>query len=139
MTKKEQIEYLQNSGLYNSSDNNLYYEKRMINSNKTIPISELVERFIKIDKEFRINEPTNWNLRQILRNIDMIIPLEDREYNGEEPVKHNLTVYHEYGDDVTTEKKTIYSCPNCNRNLMHGFERMKYCDECGTKINWGEE
>lgn len=86
MTREEQVKYLQNSGLYNTnSDKDLYYEKRMINSKKTIPISELVERFIKIDKEFRTDdEPTNWNLRQILCNIDMIIPLEDREYNGEE-------------------------------------------------------
>lgn len=80
MNKIEQIEYLQNSGLYNttSSDKSLYYEKRMINSDKTIPISELVERFIEIDKEFRTDKPTNWNLRQILCNIDMIIPVEDR-------------------------------------------------------------
>ena len=48
----------------------------MMDSNKTIPIKDLVERVIGVDEEFG-NKP--WNIRQILTNIDMIVPLEDRE------------------------------------------------------------
>lgn len=48
----------------------------MINSDKTIPISELVERLIEVDKEYN-GQP--WNIKQILTNIDMIIPVEDRK------------------------------------------------------------
>lgn len=47
----------------------------MMKSKKTIPISELVERFIEVDKEFR-GEP--WNILQILANINIIVPVEDR-------------------------------------------------------------
>ena len=48
----------------------------MINTNKTVPISDLIERFIEIDKEF---EGRPWNILQILANINMIIPVEDRK------------------------------------------------------------
>ena len=44
--------------------------------NKTVPIRDLVERFIDVDKEFT-GKP--WNIMQILKNIDMVIPLEDRK------------------------------------------------------------
>lgn len=47
----------------------------MINTNKTIPISELIERFISVDKEYGGGL---WNIKQILSNIDIIIPIEDR-------------------------------------------------------------
>lgn len=53
----------------------VYNEQRMIDSDKTVPVKELVERFIDIDKAFG-GEP--WNIQQILANIDMIVPLEDR-------------------------------------------------------------
>ena len=48
----------------------------MINTNKTVPISDLIERFIEIDKEFK-GRP--WNILQILANINMIIPVENRK------------------------------------------------------------
>ena len=57
MTKEEMKEYLKST-------------------NKTVPVKDLVERFIKIDKEFN-GEP--WNILQILTNIDMIVPVEDRK------------------------------------------------------------
>lgn len=41
-----------------------------------LPIRDLVERFIDVDKEFT-GKP--WNIMQILKNIDMVIPLEDRK------------------------------------------------------------
>ena len=48
----------------------------MISENKTVPIRELVERFIEIDKEYK-GQP--WNILQILNNIDIIVPVEDRK------------------------------------------------------------
>ena len=80
MSEQEMLDYLISTGLYeitskNSSYRSLYYEQRMIKTNKTIPIKELVKRFIEIDKEYN-GEP--WNIKQILANIDIIIPVEDR-------------------------------------------------------------
>lgn len=75
MTKQEIIEYLESTGLYNDIIDLLYVEN-MLNDNKTIPIAELVERMVEIDKEFN-GQP--WNILQILMNIDMIIPLENRK------------------------------------------------------------
>ena len=47
----------------------------MIKTDKTVPIKELVKRFIEIDKEYN---GESWNIKQILANIDIIIPVEDR-------------------------------------------------------------
>ena len=74
MSEEEMIEYLMSTGLYKDTKSDLFYEKRMINTNKTIPISELIERFISVDKEYG----GLWNIKQILSNIDIIIPIEDR-------------------------------------------------------------
>lgn len=74
MTKEELLNKLKVNTIY--SDSSLLYEKEMIFSEKTIPISELVERFIEVDEYFN-HEP--WTLKQILNNIDMIVPIEDRE------------------------------------------------------------
>lgn len=76
MTRQEMLDYLLSTGLYESGDSDLYYEKRMIDDEKTVPIRDLVERFIEIDKEFN---GESWNILQILKNINMIIPLEDRK------------------------------------------------------------
>lgn len=81
MTKQEMLDYLLSTGLFGRRTNKrpyarLFYEERMIDSDKTVPISELVERFIEVDKEYS-GRP--WNLLQILSNINMIIPVEDRE------------------------------------------------------------
>lgn len=46
-----------------------------MDTNKTIPIREIVQRFIEIDRKYN---GLSWNIRQILANIDMIIPVEDR-------------------------------------------------------------
>ena len=75
MTEQEMIEYLKSTGLYEEHED-FFYEKEMLNTNKTVPISDLVERFIGIDKEF---EGRPWNILQILTNINMIIPVEDRK------------------------------------------------------------
>lgn len=73
MNKQEMVDYLKSLKIYKKEPT--FYEEEMINSNKTIPISELVERFIEIDKEYK-NQ--SWNILQILSNINMIIPIEDR-------------------------------------------------------------
>lgn len=75
MTEQEMIEYLKSTRLYEEHED-FFYEKKMMNTNKTVPISDLVERFIEIDKEF---EGRPWNILQILANINMIIPVEDRK------------------------------------------------------------
>ena len=74
MTIEEMCDYLSSHRTY-KEDDDLYYEKKMMESKKTIPISELVERFIEVDQEFR-GEP--WNILQILANINIIVPVEDR-------------------------------------------------------------
>ena len=76
MTNKEIIDYLMSTGLYKNTGGDMYYEKKMLDENKTVPVRDLVERFVDVDKEFH-GEP--WNIMQILTNIDMIIPVEDRE------------------------------------------------------------
>lgn len=73
MSKEEMIKYLLSTGLW--QDDDLFYEEKMMNTNKTIPIRDLVERFIDVDKEYN-GEP--WNIKQILANINMIIPVENR-------------------------------------------------------------
>ena len=75
MTNQEVIEYLKSTGLYDNHER-FFYEKRMLNTDKTIPIKDLVKRFVRTDKEFN---GRSWNILQILANIDIIIPVEDRE------------------------------------------------------------
>lgn len=80
MQEEEMLDYLLSTGLYKEVDEKhpyycLYYEQMMMKTDKTIPIRELVERFVEIDKEFK---GESWNIKQILANIDMIIPIEDR-------------------------------------------------------------
>lgn len=88
--KEEMLDYLLSTGLYEKGSKkhpyeNLYYEKRMIGTDKTVPIKDLVERFIKVDKEYKGRQ---WNIQQILTNINMIVPVEDREFQT--PYKTNF-------------------------------------------------
>ena len=81
MTKNEMLDYLSSTGLYGQSSNkrpysNLYYEQKMMRTDKTIPIRELVERLIELDKEYN---GSPWDIKRILSNIDIIIPVEDRK------------------------------------------------------------
>ena len=75
MTNQEILDYLKSTGLYDSRID-LLHIKDMLNDNKTIPVAELVERTVKINKEFN-GRP--WNILQILTNMNMIVPLEDRK------------------------------------------------------------
>ena len=45
MTEQEMIEYLKSTRLY-AEHEDFFYEQEMMNTNKTVPISDLVERFI---------------------------------------------------------------------------------------------
>ena len=80
MEEKEMLDYLLSTGLYeNGTERNpymdLYYEQKMMETEKTIPIKDLVKRLIEIDREYN---GESWNIMQILSNINMIIPVEDR-------------------------------------------------------------
>lgn len=79
MTNQEIIDYLMSTGLYENTDVDMYYEKRMLNENKIVPIRDLVERFVDVDKEFN---GESLNIMQILKNIDAITPVEDRIYGN---------------------------------------------------------
>lgn len=73
MNNIDKIRYLENHESYR--DENLFYERKMINSTKTIPVSDIVDRFIEVDKYFG---GESWTLKQILTNIHLIVPVEDR-------------------------------------------------------------
>jgi hypothetical protein len=81
MAEQEMLDYLLSTGLYEKGSTrrpykNMFCEKRMLCTDDTIPIKDLVKRFIKMDK-YRNGQP--WNIRQILANIDIIIPVENRK------------------------------------------------------------
>ena len=76
MKNEEIIDYLMSTGLYENTDVDMFYEKKMLDENKTVPIRDLIERFVGVDKEFN---GEHWNIMQVLKNIDMVIPVEDRK------------------------------------------------------------
>ena len=65
MTKQEKLDYLMSTGLWEEYDD-LFYEEKMMDSQETVTIKDLTERFIDIDREFN-GRP--WNILQILANI----------------------------------------------------------------------
>lgn len=79
MKNEEIIDYLMSTGLYENTDVDMFYEKKMLDENKTVPIRDLVERFVDVDKEFNRE---SLNIMQILSNIDAITPVEDRIYGN---------------------------------------------------------
>ena len=81
MTEQEMLNYLLSTGLYEKGSTrrpykNMFYEKRMLYTDNIIPIKDLVKRFIEVDK-YRNSQP--WKIQQILINIDIIIPIENRK------------------------------------------------------------
>lgn len=74
MKNKEMLAYLKSTELY-ESDYDLKRVEQMLEENKSISIKDLVERFIDVD-EFFHGEP--WNIMQILTNVNIIIPIEDK-------------------------------------------------------------
>ena len=80
MEEKEMLDYLLSTGLYEKGTErnpymDLYYEQKMMETEKTIPIKDLVKRLIEIDREYN---GESWNIMQILSNVNMIVPVEDR-------------------------------------------------------------
>lgn len=76
MTEQKMLDYLLSTDLYEKGSTrrpykNMFYEKRMLCTDDTIPIKDFVKRFIKMYK-YRNGRP--WNIQQILSNIDIIIP-----------------------------------------------------------------
>lgn len=80
MKSKEMCDYLISTDLYKEKGIAISCVKDMIEFNKTIPIKDLVERFIEVDKFYK-GKP--WNIRNILTNISMIKPIEDRKEKWE--------------------------------------------------------
>lgn len=80
MNKEEMCDYLASTGLYKEKGIALSCVKDMIDLDKTIPISDLVERFVKVDKFYK-GKP--WDIRNILTNISLIKPVEDRKEKWE--------------------------------------------------------
>ena len=59
MKNEEIIDYLMSTGLYENTYVDMFYEKKMLDENKTVPIRDLVERFVGIDKNFMENLGTS--------------------------------------------------------------------------------
>lgn len=93
----------------------------MIEFNKTIPIKDLVERFIEVDKFYK-GKP--WNIRNILTNISMIKPIEDRKEKWESK-----------GNEQIIEK--IKKMPNLE-DTVYGIFRQKIIPLTITGITFNE-
>lgn len=110
LERKEILDYLEDTELFSRSD--LRNADNMLNNNQSVPINELAERFIKIDKEFS-GRP--WNILQILSQINMIVPVEDRKCveTGAEEFQKKLI------EEETMDKKEILeSLENCKTSGM---------------------
>lgn len=77
MEKSEILEYLEKTELFSKWD--LRQTEEMLNDRKSVPINELVERFVEIDKEYS-GRP--WNILQILAQIRIVVPMEERTRNN---------------------------------------------------------
>lgn len=73
------LKYLSTTPCYREGDSSLFDEEEMLKGNKYVPLRDVVERFVDIDRYYR-GEP--WNIKQILKNLNMIQPIELDEDNG---------------------------------------------------------
>lgn len=108
MTTEEMKEYLLSTGLYDDDNPRtvLFYEEKMMDTDKTVPIKELVERFIEIDKEY---EGRPWNILQILTNINIIIPVEDRKcvYDVDRVIEKLKEAAYRIDDSATLSSRDV--------------------------------
>lgn len=133
MTSEKMCDYLVSTGLYEKKELDLSYAKDMITSDKTIPISDLVKRFIGIDKHYKGNP---WNIRQILANIDIIIPVEDRkDIDIIIPVKDRKEKWEAKDNEQIIEK--IKKMPNLG-DTVYGIFRLKIIPLTITGITFNE-
>lgn len=128
MTKKEMLDYLLSTGLYEIDEKcpymEVYYEEQMIDSYKTISLKELVERFIEIDKEYN---GQSWDIKQILANINIITPIENSKFNNEKKAimdKYRLDENHA-SCYISNHGKDKFICTEYNK----GCEFYDKCNE----------
>lgn len=134
MTSEKMCDYLVSTGLYEKKELDLSYAKDMITSDKTIPISDLVKRFIGIDKHYKGNP---WNIRQILANIDIIIPVEDRkDIDIIIPVKDRKEKWEAKDNEQIIEK--IKKMPNLGDTVYGIFRQTKIIPLTITGITFNE-
>lgn len=134
MTSEKMCDYLASTGLYEKKELDLSYAKDMIASDKTIPISDLVKRFIGIDKHYKGNP---WNIRQILANIDIIIPVEDRkDIDIIIPVKDRKEKWEAKDNEQIIEK--IKKMPNLGDTVYGIFRQTKIIPLTITGITFNE-
>ena len=134
MTSEKMCDYLTSTGLYEKKELDLSYVKDMIDSDKTIPISDLVKRFIGIDKYYK-GKP--WNIRQILANIDIIIPVEDRkDIDIIIPVEDRKEKWEAKDNEQIIEK--IKKMPNVGDTVYGIFRQIKIIPLTITGITFNE-
>lgn len=134
MTSEKICDYLASTGLYEKKGLDLSYVKDMIDSDKTIPISDLVKRFIDIDKYYK-GEP--WNIRQILANVDIIIPVEDRkDIDIIFPVEDRKEKWEAKDNEQIIEK--IKKMPNLGDTVYGIFRQTKIIPLTITGITFNE-
>lgn len=134
MTSEKICDYLASTGLYEKKGLDLSYVKDMIDSDKTIFISDLVKRFIDIDKYYK-GEP--WNIRQILANIDIIIPVEDRkDIDIIFPVEDRKEKWEAKDNEQIIEK--IKKMPNLGDTVYGIFRQTKIIPLTITGITFNE-
>lgn len=134
MTSEKICDYLASTGLYEKKGLDLSYVNDMIDSDKTIPISDLVKRFIDIDKYYK-GEP--WNIRQILANVDIIIPVEDRkDIDIIFPVEDRKEKWEAKDNEQIIEK--IKKMPNLGDTVYGIFRQTKIIPLTITGITFNE-
>lgn len=134
MTSKEICAYLASTGLYKEKGIALSCVKDMIDLDKTIPISDLVKRFIDIDKYYK-GKP--WNIRQILANVDIIIPVEDRkDIDIIFPVEDRKEKWEAKDNEQIIEK--IKKMPNLGDTVYGIFRQTKIIPLTITGITFNE-
>ncbi len=121
MTSEKMCDYLASTGLYKEKGIALSCVKDMIDLDKTIPISDLVERFVKVDKFYK-GKP--WDIRNILTNISLIKPVEDRKEKWE--AKDNEQII-----------EKIKKMPNLG-DTVYGIFRLKIIPLTITGITFNE-
>ena len=152
MSEQEMLDYLLSTGLYKITDekrpyNDLFYEYRMIKTDKTVPIKDLVERFIEVDKEYN-GEP--WNIKQILANSNILFLLRtDRILLLYGVFNMQIIEIYEYGNGIYAEpfwdrvQKKIdkveeeYEIINMNKKFIPSHYIGKNC--MGMDVYRGDE
>ena len=84
--------------------------------------NKYLEALNNLKEEIKINTPTITRQNELLKDIDILQELIDKE----NPMK---VVFEPNGSPIKSAR-----CPKCNGLIHFGFET--YCCYCGTKISW---